>query len=74
MDMFTPEEIRALRKELALSGSEFAKLLGVGENTVRRWELGDRHPRWEMMKRMNELRDEHRANGKEARRKAAVAK
>jgi len=40
----TPAEIKALRKQLALSQDAFARELGVSVNTVRRWEYGDRHP------------------------------
>jgi len=36
----TPTEIRKLRKRMGLSQSSFAKLLGVHEVTVSRWENG----------------------------------
>ncbi len=35
---FTGEEIRFLRKSLGWSGSDFAKHMGVAEETVSRWE------------------------------------
>ena len=35
---FTGEEVRFLRKSLGWSGSEFAKHMGVAEETVSRWE------------------------------------
>ena len=35
---FTGEEIRFLRKGLGWSGSDFAKHMGVAEETVSRWE------------------------------------
>jgi DNA-binding transcriptional regulator YiaG len=34
----SPLEVRFLRKELDLSQAHFAKILGVGESTVRNWE------------------------------------
>ena len=35
---FTGDEVRFLRKSLGWSGSEFAKHMGVAEETVSRWE------------------------------------
>jgi putative zinc finger/helix-turn-helix YgiT family protein len=35
---FTGEEIRFLRKSLGWSGTDFAKHMGVAEETVSRWE------------------------------------
>ena len=35
---FTGEEVRFLRKSLGWSGSDFAKHMGVAEETVSRWE------------------------------------
>lgn len=35
---FTGEEVRFLRKSLGWSGSDFAKYMGVAEETVSRWE------------------------------------
>lgn len=41
----SPEEIRALRERLGLSQTEFGQLLGnVHQNTVSRWEIGQRRP------------------------------
>jgi putative zinc finger/helix-turn-helix YgiT family protein len=37
---FTGEEIRFLRKSLGWSGTDFAKHMGVAEETVSRWENG----------------------------------
>lgn len=55
MVMFTAEKIRELRAKLKVSGAKLAGYLGVSENAYRRWEMGDRHPRWEMMETLNEL-------------------
>jgi DNA-binding transcriptional regulator YiaG len=57
MVMFTPEKIRELRKRLGMNSTQFATLLGVTTNTVARWEIGDRHPRYDTAVRMNEIED-----------------
>jgi DNA-binding transcriptional regulator YiaG len=36
----TPAEVRRVRKRLRLTQREFAKLLGVHEITVAKWERG----------------------------------
>ncbi len=38
--LLSPEEIRAARERLKMSQHEFACYLGVGEASVKRWELG----------------------------------
>jgi putative zinc finger/helix-turn-helix YgiT family protein len=38
--LLTPNEIREGREKLGLTQKEFAKLLGVGESTLSRWETG----------------------------------
>jgi DNA-binding transcriptional regulator YiaG len=58
MLMLTPEQIREIRKALGLNTTEFGTKLGVTANTVARWELGDRHPRYDTMRRLNELAQE----------------
>lgn len=63
MDMFTAEKIRDLRLKLRLSLAQFAGELGVGEAAVRRWELGERHPRFQTLVRLNELSDKLNGNG-----------
>ena len=35
----TPDAIRAARSALGMSGTEFARALGVDPITVRRWEM-----------------------------------
>lgn len=42
--MMLPEEIRALRTRLGLTQAGFEALLGVGRNTVVRWENGHVYP------------------------------
>lgn len=37
-----PQELRAFRSALAMSGAEFARLVGAADaRNVRRWEAGD---------------------------------
>lgn len=62
--MLEGKDIAAIRKSLGLSPGRFAALLDVCENTVRRWEIGDRHPRWETMEKINKLAEEANGNGK----------
>jgi putative zinc finger/helix-turn-helix YgiT family protein len=38
--LLSPDEIRAARESLELSQREFAEYLGVGEASVKRWEVG----------------------------------
>jgi HTH-type transcriptional regulator/antitoxin MqsA len=40
MGLLSPDEIRSLRRSLALSQAGFENLLGVGPKTVVRWEKG----------------------------------
>jgi DNA-binding transcriptional regulator YiaG len=36
-----PNAVRDLRRDLGLSQSEFARLVGVAPNSVARWERGE---------------------------------
>lgn len=63
MNMLNGQDIAAIRKKRGQSPTQFAAFLGVSENTVRRWEIGDRHPRWDMMERLNQLANENGTNG-----------
>jgi putative zinc finger/helix-turn-helix YgiT family protein len=38
--LLTPDEVRAVRRKFGLTQPEFERLLGVGANTVVRWERG----------------------------------
>lgn len=40
LGLLTPDEIRAGRRKLGMKQSEFQKLLGLGGNTLSRWEKG----------------------------------
>lgn len=58
MVMLTPQLIIDLRKALGLTAEAFGARLGVTGNTVFRWESGERHPKYEMQFKLNELIDE----------------
>jgi putative zinc finger/helix-turn-helix YgiT family protein len=38
--LLTPDQVRAVRRKLGLTQPAFERLLGVGANTVVRWERG----------------------------------
>jgi putative transcriptional regulator len=40
----TPPDIRAIRKKLNVSQSEFALMIGVSTSTLQNWEQGRREP------------------------------
>ena len=42
--VFKPADIRAVRKKLRASQSEFALMIGVNVSTLRNWEQGRRVP------------------------------
>lgn len=44
MTMWTPQEVTAMREQLGLDGPGFAKLVGVDQRSVQRWEQGLAHP------------------------------
>jgi transcriptional regulator with XRE-family HTH domain len=55
MDMYDAEQIRAIRKALGKTQTEFAFAVGVSTSAVISWEAGIRHPTWKKMQRINEL-------------------
>jgi len=52
----TPEEIKALRKELACTAKELAGALGIDQATVLAWESAEKFPTKAFVDRMEELR------------------
>jgi HTH-type transcriptional regulator/antitoxin MqsA len=40
LGLLTPDEIQALRERLGLTQAELARLTGIGEATISRWERG----------------------------------
>jgi putative transcriptional regulator len=64
MVMLKPQQIRAIRLALGLKPTEFAGRIGVSDNTVRRWEIGDRRPSGAALTILRQLADEAAAKGK----------
>ncbi len=52
----TPEEIKALRKDLACTAKELAAALGIEQATVLAWEKAELFPTKAFVDKMNELR------------------
>jgi transcriptional regulator with XRE-family HTH domain len=52
----TPEDIKALRKELACTAKELAAALGVDQATVLAWEAAEKFPTKAYVDKMGELR------------------
>ena len=64
----TPDDIKALRKELSCTAKELAQALGIDQATVLAWEKGDLFPTKPFVDKMNALR----AKGPSARSKVYV--
>lgn len=56
MVIVTPDEIKALRKDLACTAKELAAALGIEQATVLAWEKAELFPTKAYVDRMNELR------------------
>jgi transcriptional regulator with XRE-family HTH domain len=52
----TPEEIKALRRELGCSARELSTALGVEQETVLAWERAELFPTKRLVSKMDELR------------------
>ena len=52
------EEVAALRRALGLSQAEFARRLGVRQQTVSEWETGRYRPRGASLKMLGVLAEE----------------
>lgn len=57
MDMLTGEEIKSIREKLNWSSTEMGAYLGVTAAAIWYWETGERHPRWDTMVKINDLRE-----------------
>ena len=55
MHLLTPKEIRSVRLRVGDNPTRFAARLNVSENTVRRWEIGDRHPNYHSLRKLHRL-------------------
>jgi putative transcriptional regulator len=42
---FTAPDIKAIRRDLAVSQGQFARMIGVSVTTLQNWEQGRRQPR-----------------------------
>jgi putative transcriptional regulator len=42
--VFEPEDVRAIRRRVAKSQAEFARMIGVSVATLQNWEQGRRRP------------------------------
>jgi len=51
------DEIQALRNDLKMTQSEFAKILGVSFSTISRWEKGISEPNDTQKEQMKALKD-----------------
>jgi|SRR5579884_2816615 len=61
LGLLTPAEIQAIRERLGPTQAEFARLTGIGEATISRWERGRILPN-RAMDRYLRLLDRNRAN------------
>ena len=52
----TPDDIKALRKDLTCTAKELAQALGLEQSTVLAWEKGDLFPTKPMVDKMAQLR------------------
>jgi transcriptional regulator with XRE-family HTH domain len=52
----TPDDIKALRKDLSCTAKELAQALGVEQSTVLAWEKGELFPTKPFVDKMNALR------------------
>lgn len=52
----TPDEIKALRKDLACTAKELAHAMGIEQATVLAWEKGELFPTKPYIDKMNALR------------------
>lgn len=52
----SPDELKALRKDLACTAKELAQALGIEQATVLSWEKGDLFPTKANIDKMNALR------------------
>lgn len=52
----TPDDIKALRKELSCTAKELAQALGIEQATVLAWEKGELFPTKPIIDKMNALR------------------
>ncbi|USD67353.1 NadS family protein [Vibrio sp. SCSIO 43136] len=52
---FAPVDVKAVRKNVAMTQAEFASTFGISLGTLRHWERGDRTPRGPALVLLNVL-------------------
>jgi len=57
---FSPIDVKAIRKKIGMSQSEFASAFGISLGTLRHWERGDRKPRGPALVLLNVVAKEPR--------------
>lgn len=65
LQLLSGEEIAAIRKQAEMTQRDFAKIMGVTNATINRWELSRRRPSYKMMERLNELAKKYNKPRKE---------
>ncbi|MCP4713058.1 MAG: type II toxin-antitoxin system MqsA family antitoxin [Planctomycetes bacterium] len=55
---FEPIDVKSLRQRVGMERGEFAQLFGIGSDTVRHWENGDRTPKGPALVLLNLIRKE----------------
>ena len=58
---FSPVDVKAIRKKVGMSQSEFASAFGISLGTLRHWERGDRKPRGPALVLLNIVAKEPKA-------------
>ncbi|HVK70897.1 MAG TPA: helix-turn-helix transcriptional regulator [Polyangium sp.] len=69
----TPDDLKALRKELDCTAKELAAALGLEQETVLAWERGDLFPTKRFVTKMEELRSKGKGAIVRKPRRGAVA-
>ncbi len=59
MLMFDAQQIKAIREALGMTQTEFAAALGTSFHAVYGWEHDRRHPKYETMRKINDLAKKH---------------
>ncbi|HXH54309.1 MAG TPA: DNA-binding transcriptional regulator [Gammaproteobacteria bacterium] len=52
---YTPDKIKILRRRYHISQAVLAAIINISPSTVRKWEIGDKHPSGPSLKLLNIL-------------------
>lgn len=58
---FSPVDVKNIRKDMAMSQTEFASAFGISVSTLRHWERGDRVPHGPALVLLNVVKKEPQA-------------